>query len=82
MTVTIIRKVVTLSGLAATLALSAFAALPVSAQGYHHHPLLRHASRLDRRAARAARHGRYRKASRLDRHAARLDRRAAFYHHY
>lgn len=75
----IVRKVAVVSCLAATVALSAVAALPAYAQMYHHHPLLRRASRLDRMSARASVRHHYRRASRLARRAARLDRRAS--HH-
>ena len=72
---TFARKTAAVFGLAAV-ALSALAALPASAQYYHHHynhPMQRHqAARIDRRAAHAAYNGNYRRASRLRAHAARL----------
>lgn len=76
---TFVSKTAAVFGLAAV-ALSAFAAVPASAQYYHHHyyrhyahPMQRHqAARLDRRAAHATYNGNYRRATRLRVHAARL----------
>ena len=56
----------------AVVVFGSFAALPASAQYYHHPVQRRHAARLNRRAARAAYNGHYRRATRLNRHAARL----------
>ena len=66
-----IFRTVTVFGLA-SLAFGTLAALPASAQ-YYHHPMQRHhATRLDRRAAHAAYNGNYGRAARLRGHAARL----------
>ena len=66
-----IRKTLAAFGLAC-LAFGTVAALPASAQ-YYHHPMQRHqAARLDRRAAHAAYNGNYGRAARLRTHAARL----------
>jgi shikimate kinase len=62
----ILRKTLAAFGLAAV-ALSAFAAAPVQAQGFHpfRHERMRRAARLDRQAARVAARGNYRKAGRM-----------------
>ena len=74
----IIHYAVAVSGLAAALVLSAFAASPAQAQVLHPHRQIHRATTLDRKAVRAASNGNYRKASRLRRQASHL-RRAA--HH-
>ena len=66
-----IRKTLAAFGLAFA-AIGTVAALPASAQYYHHPMQRRHAARLDRRAAHAAYHGNYGQAARLRSHAARL----------
>ena len=69
-----VRKV----AIAASLALTAlFAVLPASAA---RHPL-RHASRLDRRANRAAYHGHFRRSAHLRREAGRIRRRTYMRRH-
>ena len=66
-----ISRIAAVFGLAAV-ALGTLAALPASAQ-YYHHPMQRHhAARLDRRAAHAAVNGNFGRAARLSSHAARL----------
>ena len=61
-----IRKTLTGFGLAAAV-LSSVAAAPVQAQGFHpfHNGRMRHATRLDQKAARAQSRGNYRKAAKL-----------------
>ena len=66
-----ISRIAAVFGLAAV-AFGTLAALPASAQ-YYHHPMQRHqAARLDRKAAHAAYNGNYAKAARLRGHAAHL----------
>ncbi len=66
-----IRKAIAATGLT-VIALGTFAALPASAQFYHHPMQRRHAAKLDRQAAHAAYNGNYARAARLRTRAARL----------